>query len=138
MVGFPGESDAEFDESLRFIASLPFTYLHVFTYSARPGTPAATMSKQVPAPVARERNRILREFAAEKNRKFRESFVGRELEAITLKRSNGVSTEALSDNYLKMRIAGQHAPNQWLRARIAGTTPDGLLAQAATHAGSGR
>jgi threonylcarbamoyladenosine tRNA methylthiotransferase MtaB len=128
MVGFPGESDAEFDESLRFIAALPFTYLHVFTYSARPGTPAAAMSNHVPAPVARERNRMMRELAAEQNRKFRESFVGRELDAITLKHGDAESTEALSDNYVKVRLPQQHEPNRWLRVRVTGVTTDGLLA----------
>src|SRR5205085_6389369 len=66
MVGFPGETDADFEETQRVIEKLPFTYLHVFTYSARPGTPAADMSKQVPVHVARERNRVLRELASEK------------------------------------------------------------------------
>ena len=49
MVGFPGETDDEFEESREFIESLPFTYLHVFTYSERPGTPAAESTTQVPA-----------------------------------------------------------------------------------------
>ena len=51
MVGFPGETDADFEETRALIAELPFTYLHVFTYSARPGTPAAAMPNQVPVPV---------------------------------------------------------------------------------------
>src|SRR5208283_3960405 len=55
MVGFPGETEEEFEESRRFIEQLPFTYLHVFTYSERPGTPAADMP-QVPQPVRKERN----------------------------------------------------------------------------------
>src|SRR5205085_2368754 len=58
MVGFPGETDAEFESTRKMVQELPFTYLHVFTYSARPGTPAADMSKQVPVHVARERNRV--------------------------------------------------------------------------------
>ncbi len=66
MVGFPGETDAEFEATRRMIEDLPFTYLHVFTYSARPGTPAASMANQVPVHVARESNRVLRELAAEK------------------------------------------------------------------------
>ncbi len=131
MVGFPGESDADFDESLRFIAALPFTYLHVFTFSARPGTPAATMADQVPATVMRERNRVLRELAAEKNRKFRETFLGREVAAITLHKHAGDATEALTDNYLKLRLTGSHRPNQWLRARVTTTTHDGLAGIAA-------
>ena len=77
MVGFPGETDSEFEATRQMIESLPFTYLHVFTYSARPGTPAASMAKQVPVQVARERNRILRELAAEKKLAFMRSFVGR-------------------------------------------------------------
>ena len=61
MVGFPGETDQEFEESRAFIESLPFTYLHVFTYSERPGTPAAERVDQVPMEVRKDRNRILRE-----------------------------------------------------------------------------
>src|SRR5437868_10787055 len=104
MVGFPGETEAEFEETRRVIEDLPFTYLHVFTYSARPGTPAAAMPNQVPVHVARERNRVLRELAAEKNRAFRESFIGRSLEVITLQAGGDGWTEALSDNFLKVRV----------------------------------
>jgi len=95
MVRFPGETDAEFEHTRRMIEELPFTYLHVFTFSARPGTPAATMPDQVPVHVARERNRILRELAAEKKAEFMRSFVGREVEAITLEgKAKGVSLGA--------------------------------------------
>ena len=72
MVGFPGETEAEFEESRAFIESLPFTYLHVFTYSERPGSPAAEASSPVPIAVRKERNRILRDLAAAKNRAFRQ------------------------------------------------------------------
>ena len=61
MVGFPGESEADFEETRGMIEEMPFTYLHVFTYSSRPGTPAAALPDQVPVQVARERNRILRD-----------------------------------------------------------------------------
>ncbi len=84
MAGFPGETDAEFEATRHFIAELPFTYLHVFTYSARPGTRAAGFPNQVPIHVARERNRTLRELAAEKKLAFMRSFIGKPLEAITL------------------------------------------------------
>jgi len=130
MVGFPGETDADFEETRSFIASLPFTYLHVFTFSARPGTPAALMKNKVPGPVARERNRILRELAAEKNRAFRESFVGQTIEAITLSQGGedecGRYTEALTDNYLKLHIAGEHEANRWTMVRVESLTADGL------------
>ena len=66
----------EFEETRRLIEDLPLTYLHVFTYSARPGTPAAAMGKQVPVHVARERNRVLRDLASEKKLAFMSGFIG--------------------------------------------------------------
>jgi threonylcarbamoyladenosine tRNA methylthiotransferase MtaB len=146
MVGFPGETDAEFEATRRMIEDLPFTYLHVFTYSPRPGTPAASMPNQVPLNVARERNRILRELAAEKKLAFMRSLVGHMLDAITLRpcgagapaREAGTTesatpaeevsafTEALTDNYLKLRLRGRHTPNRWQHARIEDVV-DGAL-----------
>jgi threonylcarbamoyladenosine tRNA methylthiotransferase MtaB len=130
MVGFPGETDTEFTETRRLIEDLPFTYLHVFTFSARPGTPAAAMPNQVPAHIARDRNRILRDLASEKKLAFMRSFIGQNLDAITLnitaEDSRGPYTEALTDNYLKLKLRGHHAPNQWLRARID-SVEDGVL-----------
>ena len=117
MVGFPGETDAEFEATRQMIEDLPFTYLHVFTYSPRPGTPAAEMANQVPVHTARERNRILRELAAQKKLAFMRSFVGKSVEAITLNvignDADGEFTEALTDNYLKLRLRGKHEANCW-------------------------
>jgi len=139
MVGFPGETDAEFESTLRLVEDLPFTYLHVFTYSARPGTPAATMPGQVPAHVANERNRVLRELSEKKKSCFMRTFIGKTLGAITLGmnsqdaeacdgtvfphqagRTGASFTSALTDNYLKLRVRGHHAPNRWLTAQIEG------------------
>jgi threonylcarbamoyladenosine tRNA methylthiotransferase MtaB len=130
MVGFPGESDELFEESRSFIEHLPFTYLHVFTYSSRPGTPSAAMPDQVPVNVARERNRVLRELAAEKNRAFRQSFVGRTLEVITLQGGGNGWTEALSDNFLKVRLAGTHEANRWMKASVDAVDDEGLSCHA--------
>src|SRR5579864_5224421 len=122
MVGFPGETDAEFEATRQMIEDLPFTYLHVFTYSPRPGTPAAQMPNQVPVHIARERNRILRELAAEKKLAFMRSFVGQTVDAITLNVTGhddaGEFTEALTDNYLKLRLRGTHEANRWLTAIV--------------------
>src|SRR3954463_6051368 len=101
MVGFPGETDEDFEASRSFIESLPFTYLHVFTYSERPGTPAALQPEQVPMPVRKERNRILRVLAATKNLEFRGCFAGKTLSVVTLQQAG----TALSDNYLKIELA---------------------------------
>jgi threonylcarbamoyladenosine tRNA methylthiotransferase MtaB len=134
MVGFPGETEAEFEATRQMIDDLPFTYLHVFTYSPRPGTPAAEMAHQVPVHVARERNRILREMAAAKKLAFMRSFVGKTLEAITLNvigsGPDGEFTEALTDNYLKLRLCGQHAANRWILASIADVVDGALVGDA--------
>ena len=130
MVGFPGESEAEFEETRRLVEELPFTYLHVFTYSSRPGTPASSMSKQVPVHVARERNRVLRELIAEKKLAFMRRFVGRQVELITLNvtvgNQEGKYTEGLTDNYLPVLLRGDHPPNRWLPASVEGVL-DGAL-----------
>ncbi len=128
MTGFPGETDAEFEATRRFIAELPFTYLHVFTYSARPGTPSAAMAKQVPPQVARERNKVLRELAAAKKLAFMKSFVGQQLQAITLNAGPSAdSTEALTDNYQKLYLRGRHQPNHWIKAEIDAVEDGALL-----------
>jgi len=146
MVGFPAETDAEFEDTRRIIEELPFTYLHVFTYSARPGTPAAALPNQTPLHVARERNRILRDLAGEKHGLFMRSFIGKTIEAITLNTHVGTAalggpaeqssaedfqpsssfTSALADNYLKLRLHGYHEPNRWITAKIASVDGDTL------------
>jgi threonylcarbamoyladenosine tRNA methylthiotransferase MtaB len=126
MVGFPGETDADFEETRAFIEGLPFTYLHVFTYSSRPGTPSADMPNQVPVHVARERNRVLRNMAAQRKREFMQSFVGRELQVLTLTHFDGERTEALSDNYLKVFVTGSFHANQSLTVRVSAIWGDAL------------
>lgn len=127
MVGFPGETDEDFEQTRSLIERLPFTYLHVFTYSSRPGTPSAEMSDQVPVHIARERNRILRELAAEKKRAFQQQFVGKPLEAITLTNVSGGRTEALTDNYQKLWLEGRHHANQSVIANITGIEGEALI-----------
>jgi threonylcarbamoyladenosine tRNA methylthiotransferase MtaB len=137
MVGFPGETDAEFESTRRLIDELPFTYLHVFTYSARPGTPAAQMSNQVPVHLARERNRVLRDLVAEKKLAFMRGFVGKTLEAITLsvagRNDECEFTEALTDNYLKLRLCGRHEANQWMRVGVEDVVDGALVGAEASR-----
>jgi threonylcarbamoyladenosine tRNA methylthiotransferase MtaB len=120
MTGFPGETDAEFEESRAFIASLPFTYLHVFTYSERPGTPAAESHEQVPQAIRKQRTHVLRDLAARKNLEYRQSMIGRTLSAVTLDHG------ALSDNYLKITLATPREANRLIDVRIGGIHGDGL------------
>jgi len=122
MAGFPGETDEDFETSRRFIEELPFTYLHVFTYSERPGTAATAMAEAVPIQVRKERNRILRELGAVKNLEFRKSMVGKRLSVVTLEQPS----TALSDNYVKVELARQSVANQLLDVEIGGLTEAGL------------
>jgi threonylcarbamoyladenosine tRNA methylthiotransferase MtaB len=134
MVGFPGETESEFAETRQMIEELPLTYLHVFTYSARPGTPAANAPLQVPVALARERNGVLRELAAQKKVSFMRSMVGTKVQAITLQTANADFTEALTDNYLKGRITGRHDSNRWLEVHIESAHGDLLLGSPALAA----
>jgi len=127
MVGFPGETEAEFDETRRMTEELPFTYLHVFTYSARPGTPAAEQPTQVPVAVARERNRVLREIASGKKAVFMRSLVGTVVEAITLQSGGAEFTEALTDNYLKMKVSGRYEANRWMDVKVEAVSGERLI-----------
>lgn len=125
MVGFPGETEDLFEESRQFIHWMPFTYLHVFTYSERPGTPAASMPGAVPIPVRKERNRILRELADKKNAAFRESLLGREFMAVTLDPPGS----ALTDNYVKATLDLPYTANRLIRLRPRALTDGGVRAQ---------
>jgi threonylcarbamoyladenosine tRNA methylthiotransferase MtaB len=130
MVGFPGESEEDFEQTRAFIDRLPFTYLHVFTYSSRPGTASALMPAHVPVHQARERNRILRELAACKKRNFQEQFVGKTLRALTLTQISEGRTEALTDNYQKLWIEGSLPANRMLTARIHSIEGEALVGKA--------
>jgi threonylcarbamoyladenosine tRNA methylthiotransferase MtaB len=121
MTGFPGETEAEFEDSRRFIESLPFTYLHVFTYSERPGTEAAAHA-QVPMPVRKQRTRILRDLAARKNLAFRNQLVGATISAVTLDQPG----MALSENYIKVELNHPRPANQLIDVTIGAVTEHGV------------
>jgi threonylcarbamoyladenosine tRNA methylthiotransferase MtaB len=123
MVGFPGETDMLFEESYRFIAQQPFTYLHLFPFSARPGTAAWTLAqeKPVPAEEVRERMARLRALIERTHAAFRER--AERLAVVTLKggdahRLRG-ATPALSDNFLPIEIVGVFPANQMLWAAVS-------------------
>jgi len=118
IVGFPGETEEDFRDTREFIERLSFTYLHVFSFSTRPGTAAAGLGDAVPPQVIRERARALRELARQKSAAFRASQAGNALRALTLHTGGGDWTDALTGNYLKLRIAGRHAANEWCEAFV--------------------
>jgi len=118
IVGFPGETDADFRATVEFIERVPFTYLHAFSFSERPGTAAAALGDRVPAPAIRERARALREISERKAAAFRASQMGHTVRALTLARAGDDYTEALTGNYLKVRVAGRYPGNEWHVVRI--------------------
>jgi len=133
MAGFPGETDAEFEETLAFIHALPFGYLHLFPFSARPGTKGWALHAERPVAleVAEERMTVLRRVATEKSRAHRARFVGREFECISLNTPDAMApqnrTPALTDNFLQLEIEGRVAANQLITVRVAGMEQDGTL-----------
>jgi len=126
MTGFPGETDAEFGETIRFVEQQPFTYLHVFTYSERPGTLAAERGEPVPMPVRHERTRILRTISERKNLEFRRTLIGKTLSAVTLEQ-RGI---ALTTNFLKVQMAQPREPNQLVNLEIGALNGVGLKERA--------
>jgi threonylcarbamoyladenosine tRNA methylthiotransferase MtaB len=124
MVGFPGESDEEFTETFRLIEASPLTYLHVFPYSSRPGTPAAKMSAPVPAHVSQFRAKTLRRLIAKKNEAFRSSLIGRDLEVLVLN-----SGDAISSNFIRVYPEADMPRNTWISVQATALQGEGLAAR---------
>jgi threonylcarbamoyladenosine tRNA methylthiotransferase MtaB len=108
MVGFPGEGEKEFQNTLELVERSALTHLHVFSYSPRPGTRAAELKQQVPDQVKKERNKALRELGNKKNFDFRKKCQGSELKVVVEDKKDihsGLLT-GLTDNYLKVLVSG--------------------------------
>jgi threonylcarbamoyladenosine tRNA methylthiotransferase MtaB len=132
MTGFPGETEADHAESLRFIESLPFTYLHIFPYSARPGTPAAASSEQVDGRRIHERVREMKSLIAAKRGRFLHAQIGQRLSTVVLNRVQDGAPAALSSNYLQVSLPGAEViPNTLLDVAIGRVHGGGLVGHAA-------
>jgi threonylcarbamoyladenosine tRNA methylthiotransferase MtaB len=133
MAGFPGETDAEFQETMDFIRALPFGYLHLFPFSPRPGTRGWALHEANPiaAMAVEERMSELRSLGAEKMRAHRRQFFGRELETITLRTPDALAgqglTAALTENFIPIEIEGRFSANLLLRIRVKERSQDGAL-----------
>ena len=138
MVGFPGETDAEFEETVAFIRALPFGYLHLFPFSPRPGTRAWALhaADRVVAETVAERMARLRALAAEKTVEHRRQFVGRELETLTLNTPEKIRrlgrTVGLTENFLPVEVDGVLRANQRVSIEVTGVTSEGFLNGALT------
>ncbi len=134
IAGFPGETQAEHDATLEFIRALPFTYLHVFSFSARPGTPAASRTDSLPPETVAERARDLRALCAGKKSAFLRAQVGNTMRVLTLnsppRAAREPVTRAISSNNLDVRIAGHFTANQFLHVRVTSASAAHLEAEA--------
>jgi threonylcarbamoyladenosine tRNA methylthiotransferase MtaB len=126
IVGFPGETDAEFEATRSFISELPLSYLHVFTYSERQGTPAAAMPNPVDYELRKARNHVLRDMSEHKRAEFAASMVGKHLEVVLQSPQGNELVRGISDNYLEVDVAD------------AGEPTGRLVDVVVTHADNGR
>jgi len=132
IAGFPGETEAEHATTMAFIEALPFTYLHVFSYSKRPATKAASLRNQVPGAITKRRARALRSLAEGKAAAFRRSQLGRTLRVLTLRASTdpvASRTPAISSNYLHLLVKGLFPSNRWLNVTANASEGTHLLAE---------
>jgi threonylcarbamoyladenosine tRNA methylthiotransferase MtaB len=117
LTGFPGETEDQFRNTLNLLEGLPVSYLHVFPFSPRPGTPAATFQGQIQGMELRRRAQILQDLGRRKRREFRERFLGKCLEVLVETRREQGLWEGLSANYINVRIRDR---NNILRPGIRG------------------
>jgi threonylcarbamoyladenosine tRNA methylthiotransferase MtaB len=131
IVGFPTETDEAFEDSLQVIAQLPMHYIHVFRYSPRQGTPAATMKPQVQESKRKTRATRLIELANHKRLAFYQQFAGRTFPLLLESVQPDGSLEGITPNYLRLRVSAelvkQHelAPNQLVAVTVGSLLPSG-------------
>jgi threonylcarbamoyladenosine tRNA methylthiotransferase MtaB len=128
IAGFPGETESDFDACRRYLAGSPLTHLHVFPFSPRPATAAATLGDRPPGPQVRERVRHLRAIGAAATRRFRSRFVGTVRDGLTI----GDGSLVLTDNYLRVGIPPGLPRNERVRVRIVAGDGGGLRGTAST------
>jgi threonylcarbamoyladenosine tRNA methylthiotransferase MtaB len=123
IIGFPGETDDDFEQLVSYLESSPLTHIHVFPYSDRPGTPASTMSGKVAGAVIRDRGRRVREIGRRLTTRFRDSQIGTTHRALTLEDGSLVVT----GNYQKVRVPPGRPRNEWVVVRITSHDDGELL-----------
>jgi threonylcarbamoyladenosine tRNA methylthiotransferase MtaB len=136
IAGFPGETEEDHATTVAFIERLPFTYLHVFSFSKRPGTRAAALTNEVSAAVIHRRARELRSLGERKSAAFLRAQADRLLEVLTLRHTARAPdagwTPAISSNYLQVRLSGVWPANQMVQARVVSAGSSHLDAQPET------
>lgn len=132
IVGFPGETDGNFRNTYEFVEGLPFSYLHVFNFSRRPGTVAATLPDQVPPGVRKERSRLMKGLRERKMLQFRRSFIGEKLEVLIENRRDKETGKltGLTDNYIRVLVDGEdELMNEIMEVELTGVEGDKSFGQ---------
>jgi len=131
IVGFPGETDAEFQETLDFCRQMKFARIHVFTFSPRPGTEAADMTQQVPAAVKKQRSQEMLTLAKESAKSFQQRFLGITMNVLWEKQSGGIWS-GLTGNYIKVYIRNdKDLTNRILPVKLVKLYRDGVWGEEA-------
>ena len=127
LVGFPGETEADFRRTAAFLAEIPFTHLHAFSFSPRPGTEAAGFPGRPPGNVTARRREHAAALVAEKGRRFRESFLGRVVRVLVEAPTRPGRIRGWSDHYLRVTVAGEGgSPGRFALVKVNGFDKDGL------------
>ena len=131
ITGFPGEDEAAFAETVRLVEDYPFSNLHVFPYSERPGTPAAAFPDPVPVRVRRDRARILLDLGVRKRAAFAQRFIGRTVEVLIERTDGAAAAHGWSSEYLPVRFAqlGPADEGMLLRGRVTAADGETLLVE---------
>lgn len=129
MVGFPGETDQDFEDTCEILRETPLSYSHVFSYSKRDKTPAARAVDQVPEPIKKQRSAILRQLSERQNRIFTEQYLGETVEVLFEKQKDGL-WPAYTDNYIRVAVESEeNLLNQIRKVKLKRTVADFIEAE---------
>jgi len=127
--GFPGETEAEFQQTFDLLAELPISYLHPFTYSERPGSAAAGFKQSVPGGERKRRTRALKRLSRDKNQAFRQAHLGQEMQVLveSSRGKSGAGISGWTDNYMRVKFENECPEGELVTVRIDELTNDGLM-----------
>lgn len=129
IVGFPGETDAVFEQTYRYLESLPFAYFHVFSYSKRYGTKAARLGEHVGSQAIKERSFALRTLSSQKRREFNRRYLGERVEVLFEQQDDAGLWTGLTGNYMRVgAVSSEPLRNQIREVTISELSDDGELA----------
>ena len=125
IVGFPGETDELFEQTVQFVEGLPLSKLHVFPYSLRPGTVAASMPDQIPSAIKKERAARMIDISNQKSVEYRKKFIGSTVEMLTETLTDG-TVDGLTDNYIRVFVDGAVPLGEIINVELVGINGDGM------------